>query len=113
MSYMPKRIQQLSDLEQFELMVAAYPEKYEAREKAGDDIWDEVMEAFEETICDQEMVLGLLSRVVYLSMPMGSPLTGKAFHTLGKASLAPDGSIRMMSAVSREFIAPAHPAIHE
>lgn len=113
MSYMPKRIQQLSDLEQFELMVAAYPEKYEVREEAGEDIWDEVMEEFEETICDQEKVLDLLSRIVYLSMPMGSPLTGKAFHVLGKTSLLPDGSVGMMSAVSREFITATHPAIHE
>ncbi len=107
MGYMPKNIKQLDDLEQFELIVAAYPEKFEAREEAGEDLWDEVIEFFEETICDQEMVLDLLSRIVYLSMPMGSPLSGKAFHTLGKTQLLGDGSIGMMSAVSREFTPPA------
>jgi len=107
MSYMPKRIEQLTDLEQFELMVAAYPEKFESREEAGDDLWDEVMELFEETICDQELVLDLLSRMIYLSMPMGSPLTGRAFHVLGKPELVADGTVRMMSAVSREFVVKA------
>ncbi|MBP5968692.1 hypothetical protein [Pseudomonas iridis] len=107
MGYMPKTIKQLDDLEQFELIVAAYPEKFEAREEAGEDLWNEVMEFFEETTNDPEMILDLLSRIVYLSMPIGSPLSGKAFHVLGKTSILADGSVGMMSAVSREYTPPA------
>ncbi|MBF8773929.1 hypothetical protein [Pseudomonas fulva] len=105
MSSIPKNFKLLDDLEQYELMVAAYPEKYAKRDEAGDDLWDEVAEHFEEVTNDPEAVNELLSRIVYLTMPMGSPLTGRASHALGTPKLLKDGSVGMLSAVSRPFIA--------
>jgi hypothetical protein len=98
----PKNFKLLDDLEQYELMVAAFPEKYADREE-DNDLWDEVIEHFEEVICEPEAVNELLSRIVYLTMPMGSPLTGRAAHVLGTTKLLADGSVSMMSAVSRPF----------
>jgi hypothetical protein len=102
MSSIPKNFKLLDDLEQYELMVAAYPEKYAEREE-DNDLWDEVADHFEEVTNDPEAVNELLSRLIYLTMPMGSPLTGRASHVLGTPKLLADGSVGMMSAVSRPF----------
>jgi hypothetical protein len=104
MSHIPKNFKLLDDLEQYDLMIAAYPEKFGGREEAGDDLWDEVIEFFEEVTCDQEMVLDLLSRLIYLTMPMGSPLSGRVSHVLGIPAILKDGSMGMMAAVSREMV---------
>lgn len=104
MSSIPKNFQLLDDLEQYELMIAAYPEKYAERDE-DNELWDEVAEHFEEVASDPEQVNELLSRIVYLTMPMGSPLTGRASHVLGTPKLLKDGSVGMMSAVSRPFAA--------
>lgn len=98
----PKKFKLLDDLEQYELIVAAYPEKYADREE-DNDLWDEVIEHFEEVISEPEAVNELLSRIVYLTMPMGSALTGQAYHVLGTTKLLPDGTVGMASAVSRAF----------
>lgn len=110
MSHIPQNFKLLDDLEQYELMVAAYPEKFGDREE-DNDLWDEVIEFFEEVTCDQEMVLDLLSRLIYLTMPMGSPLSGRVCHVLGVPAILKDGSIGMMSAVSRE-VAIKPPAVN-
>jgi hypothetical protein len=102
MSSIPKNFKLLDDLEQYELMVAAFPEKYADREEEN-DLWDEVADHFEEVANDPEAVNELLSRIIYLTMPMGSPLTGRASHVLGTPKLLADGSVGMMSAVSRPF----------
>ena len=93
----------LSDLELFELIVAAYPEKFEEAEARGDDIWDEVIE-FADELCaemDQYMLCRLLGRIVMLATPMKAALSGKAFHALGTIDLH-NGEYQMTAAVSRE-----------
>lgn len=101
MSHMPAKIQQLTDLEQFELMVAAYPEKFAKREEDGDDIWDEVIEHWEEVTGDPEQAADLVARLVYLTMPMASALSGNHRHVLGVPTLH-QGSVNMTVAVSRD-----------
>lgn len=86
----------LDDLEMFELLQAAYPEKF-----IGDS--DEVFEAaqeFAESISGWEEVADLLGRVAMLTMPMGSPLTGSLHHVLGQVTIR-EGQAYMMAAVKR------------
>ena len=112
MSHIPTNFKLLDDLEQYELTVAAYPEKFGVREE-DNDLWDEVIEFFEETIADPDQVLDLLSRLIYLTMPMGSPLSGRVCHVLGVPEILKDGSIGMMSAVSRSVAIKAPDDAHD
>lgn len=94
----------LEDLELFELMVAAYPEKFAAREASGDDIWDEVME-FADDLCaemDQAELCKLMGRIVMLTMPMQAGITGEGRHALGPIEVR-EGKALMTAAVSRPF----------
>jgi hypothetical protein len=94
----------LEDLELFELMVAAYPEKFAAREEKGDDIWDEVME-FADDLCaemDQDALCALIGRIVMLTMPMQAGITGEGRHALGAIEIR-EGKALMTAAVSRPF----------
>lgn len=80
--------QRLSDLELYELIVAAYPEKFGAREEDGDDLWDEVME-FVDELCgemDEHSLRGLLGRLVMLSMPLQG-MGGDLAHALGPVEI--------------------------
>lgn len=93
----------LSDLELYELMVAAYPEKFADRDENGDDLWDEVMD-FADELCtdmDQDVLCKLLGRIVMLTMPAESPLSGTISHALGTTQTGADGKSYMMAAVSR------------
>lgn len=95
----------LEDLELFELIVAAYPEKFQAAEERGDDIWDEVIE-FADDLCaemDQDALCRLLGRIVMLTMPMQSGITGEGRHALGALEVN-DGKAFMTAAVTRPFI---------
>lgn len=86
----------LDDLEMFELLQVAYPEKF-----IGDS--DEVFEAaqeFADSISGWEEVADLLGRVAMLTMPMESPLTGKPHHVLGRITIKSDQAY-MMSVVKR------------
>ncbi|ASN72222.1 hypothetical protein 3S15_8 [uncultured Caudovirales phage] len=101
-----KNATRISDLELYELVVAMYPEKFAARDEAGDDLWDEVMEFVEddlvgELLCSEEGLRELLGRLVLLTMPMGSAITGKARHCLGAIEIR-DGQAYMTAAVSRD-----------
>lgn len=94
----------LEDLELFELIVAAYPEKFKEAEDRGDDIWDEVLE-FADDLCaemDQDMLCRLLGRVVMLTMPMQSGITGEGRHALGSIEIH-EGKALMTAAVTRPF----------
>ncbi|KSQ02024.1 hypothetical protein APB72_27090 [Pseudomonas aeruginosa] len=98
----------ISDLELFELIVAMYPEKFAAREEAGDDLWDEVMEFVEddlvgELLCSEEGLRELLGRVVLLTMPMASAITGQARHCLGPIEIR-NGQAYMTAAVTRDVV---------
>lgn len=106
MSYMPKKIQALTDLEQFDLLVAAFPDRgFPQREDDGDALWDEVMDLWEEITNDPEQVADLLARLVYLTMPMGSAMSGQTRHVLGVPNLRPSGtSVLMVAVVQRETV---------
>ena len=92
-----RKHQPLDDLEMFELMQAAYPEKFQ-----GDD--DETFEAandFADELQGWEDIADLLGRVAMLTMPMESGLTKRLSHCLGKVSVN-DGSATMMAVVRRD-----------
>ena len=90
----------LTDLEMFELLQAAYPEKF-----IGDD--DETWEAaqdFAANIEGWEDVADLLGRVVMLTIPMESALTKRMSHCLGKVIIE-DNQAFMCAAVRRDMVA--------
>lgn len=96
-------MKRIDDLELYELFVAAYPEKF--KEESGKDIWDEVMEFAEENF-DIQALSDLLARVVYLTSPIQSQLSGKFYHCIGKI----DDQGCMETVIKREFIRkPAEP----
>lgn len=106
MNYSP-----LTDIELFDLIVAAYPEKFGEREET-DDLWDEVMGFVEEGLDgDLEDEFGLrrfLGRIVMLTMPMTSTLRGTERHVLGKVEKV-DSEYRMTAAVNRPVIDSGEP----
>ena len=91
------RAKPLDDLEMFEILQAAYPEKFigesdetfEAANQFADDIqgWDEIAD--------------LLGRVVMLTMPMESGMTKRLSHCLGAITIK-EGSAQMIAAVRRD-----------
>jgi hypothetical protein len=86
------QVKALDDLELFEILVAAFPEKFAAREEAGDDLWDEVQE-FAEDLCadmDIDQLSRLLARLVMLSSPMEAALSGERVHALGTVEIRGD-----------------------
>ncbi len=87
----------LDDLEMFELLQAAYPEKFPDDE---DETWD-AAQNFADDISSFEDIADLLGRVVMLTMPMESPLTGTVSHCLGKVTIN-DGKVNMLAVVRRE-----------
>lgn len=94
---MKKRIYPLDDLEMFELLQAAYPERFPGDD---DDTWDAV-QGFADEISGWDDVADLLGRVVMLTMPMESGLTKRLSHCLG--SLVVDGgNVHMVSVVRRD-----------
>jgi hypothetical protein len=94
-----KETKPISDLELYEIIVAAYPDKF--KENSEEDNWDEVMD-FIASKFDIEELSELLGRLVYLTMPMQSPLTNKYAHCLGKVSFVKN-SVNMAVAVKREI----------
>lgn len=101
MSHMPAKIEQLDDLEQYELMVAAYPEKFGGREE-DDELWDDVMAHWGDVTDDAEQVADLIARLVYLTMPMSSALTSTHRHVLGVPSMH-NGSVLMTAVITRDI----------
>lgn len=97
----------ITDLELFDVIVAAYPEKFEARGAAGEDLWDEVNEFIEEELCcdllgDESGLRKFLGRILLLTHPVGSPITGRMFHALGKVEIHSD-AIRMLAGAKSEI----------
>ena len=87
----------LDELEMFELLQAAYPEKFKDDD---DETWEAAM-AFADELCGFEELCDLLGRVVMLTMPMESGLTRRLSHCLGKVEIA-NGSANMIAAVRRD-----------
>ena len=100
-------VKPLDDLEMFELLQAAYPEKF-----ADDE--DETFEAalnFADDLSGFEELADLLGRVVMLTMPMKSGLTERLSHCIGRVEFA-GNSASMVAAVRRDAVTPnaMHPA---
>ena len=105
-----KAARRISDLELFDVIVAAYPERFEAKEEAGDDIWDEVSEFVENDLCaellqDEAGLREFLGRILLLTHPVGSPLSGKLFHALGKVEIR-DNAVMMLGGAKSEINLP-------
>lgn len=87
----------LDDLEMFDLLQAAYPEKFCGDD---DDTW-EAAQQFADEISGWDAVADLLGRVAMLTMPMESGMTKRFSHCLGKVTIK-DGAAQMMAAVRRD-----------
>jgi hypothetical protein len=87
----------LDDLELFDLMKAAYPEKFEGDD---DETWEAVQQ-FADDLAGWQDVAELLGRVVMLTMPMKSGLTKRLSHCLGTVTVN-DGGAQMIAAVRRD-----------
>ncbi|MFV0662736.1 hypothetical protein [Denitromonas sp.] len=98
---MSKDLKPLDDLEMFELLKAAYPERFPDEEDAT---W-EAAQQFADEISGWDAIADLLGRVVMLSMPMKSGLTERLSHCLGAVSVR-GGAVQMEAAVRRDFHAP-------
>jgi hypothetical protein len=88
----------LDDLEMFELLAAAYPEKFKDE---SDETWEAAME-FASELSGFDQLADLLGRVAMLTMPMKSGLTERWSHCLGRVEVK-DRSIHMTAAVRRDF----------
>lgn len=93
------KIQPLDDLEMFELLRAAYPDKFIDE---GDETWEEAQQ-FADEIHGWDNIADLLGRVVLLTMPMKSGLTERLSHCLGNVIIGNE-SVNMIAAVSRDAI---------
>ena len=91
------KIKPLDDLEMFELLQAAYPEKFPDDD---DKTWEAAQE-FADEISGWEGVSDLLGRVAMLTMPMESGMTKRLSHCLGKIEIA-NGKAHMIAAVRRD-----------
>ena len=100
MSTLPKNITPASDLELYEVIVAAYPDKFD--ENADGDIWDDVMEFVEEEIGDTEAIMELIGRMVYLTSPLRSAITDNISHCIGPVTIT-DNQSHMMAAIQRDI----------
>lgn len=88
----------LNDLELYQLLCAAYPERFTVDE---DETWDEAME-FAEEISGVDDIADLLGRVLMLTMPVFGPITGTPMHCLGTVKIIA-GVAQMTAAVTRNF----------
>jgi hypothetical protein len=94
------KIQPLDDLEMFELIQAAYPERFK---DDNDETWDEAME-FVEQMNGFDDIADLLGRVVMLTMPMCSGFSDKQYHCLGKVTIDNENNnASMVAAVRRDL----------
>ena len=92
----------LDDLEMFELLQAAYPEKFADDE---DDTFESALR-FADELSGFDELADLLGRVVMLTMPMKSGLTERFSHCLGSVEIAV-GSASMIAAVRRDAVMPS------
>jgi hypothetical protein len=90
----------LTELELYELIVAAYPDEFD--ESTG-DIWDLVMEFIEEELGDIDVICNLLGRVAMLTSPLGSAISGELYHCLGPVTIK-NGTASMTAAVKRPAV---------
>ena len=94
-----KNAKPIDDLELYELIVAAYPDKFDDTQEGC--IWDEVIEFAEEQFGGFDNITELLGRVVYLTTPQQTAITNQARHAIGPVEKT-DNGYSMMAVVSRE-----------
>lgn len=88
----------LDDIELYDLIAAAYPEKFTGDSSDAD--YDAVMDFVGVKFGEHTILRWLLGRVVMLTMPVKSPLTGEAYHALGKVTFKGD-TVNLHAAVRR------------
>tara|TARA_R110000850_G_scaffold275207_1_gene414130 strand:- start:12518 stop:12904 length:387 start_codon:yes stop_codon:yes gene_type:complete len=93
----------LTDLEIYETFVAAYPEKFGGKEES-DELFEEVLE-FANSLEGFEDISVLLGRIVMLTHPMKSGLTGRLWHCFGAVEIKGD-QVSMTACVTREVPTP-------
>jgi len=91
-------IKALDELELYELIRLAYPEKFP---EDDDETWDAISYFVEDELVGTDAIADLLGRVVMLSMPMHSELSGMGFHALGEVITKTNGEATMIAAVKR------------
>ena len=94
----------LDDLEMFELLQAAYPEKFADDEN---ETWDAAQQ-FADELSGWDAIADLLGRVAMLTMPMESGMTKRLSHCLGVVTIT-EGSAQMMAVVRRDVTYKAAP----
>lgn len=94
-----KKIIPLDDLEMFELLQAAYPEKFADE---SNETW-EAAQQFADDISGFDAIADLLGRVATLTMPMKSGITDKYCHCLGRIEIV-TGKACMTAVVMRPLI---------
>lgn len=87
----------LNDLEMFELLQVAYPEKFP---NDDDETWNAAQD-FADTISGWDEIADLLGRVTTLAMPMSSELSGTLSHCLGLIKIE-NGQAYMRAVVKRD-----------
>jgi hypothetical protein len=92
-----KKAQPLDELEMFELLQLAYPDKFK---DDSDESW-EAAQQFAEEISGWNEIADLLGRVAMMTMPMKAGLTGRLSHCLGQVTIE-GGSAQMIAAVRRD-----------
>lgn len=100
----------INDLDLYEMLVAAYPEKFGGRDET-DALYDEVLEWADDQARDDgmEFLCRLMGRVVCMTMPVSSPLTGQHYHCIGPVEIA-DGKANMRAAIRRLVVVPENAA---
>jgi len=97
-----KQPQPLDDLEMHDLLRLLYPEHIRSDEDAYFELSQQARESTVDLGDGFEVPLPeLLARVVMLTMPMQSNLSGRLAHCLGEVTIA-DGTAQMRAAVSRD-----------
>lgn len=90
------KTQPVSDLELYEIIVAAYPDKFD--ENSDEDIWDDVMDFVWTEFGDE--LPDLLGRLVYMTNPAQSAISGELHHCIGKVEIK-NGQALMTAAAAR------------
>jgi hypothetical protein len=83
------------------MIQAAYPGFFS--DDDSDETWDSVMN-FVGSLSGFEDIAVLLGRVIMLTVPLRSPLTGKLSRCLGKVEITEDNKINMDACVKRDFV---------
>ncbi|WP_445364875.1 hypothetical protein ACJJJB_00250 (plasmid) [Microbulbifer sp. ANSA001] len=101
-----KNAKPADELEIYDIMVAAYPERFAEREAAGEDLWDEVMDFTYKKFGNGSSNIGhiaeLLGRIVMLTNPLQSAITNTAMHAIGPVTFTSDNQAMMDAVISRK-----------